>query len=107
MTAGDAHHATSDSTHCDPVGPVPGPLAPSCGSPPLEWTEAESSPWDQCCHEHHHAQQSVQIAGCDDRVGHLVLVNRLEFETHLQQGRHCEVSSVELHPYELEVLAGC
>ena len=33
------------------------------------------------------------------------LVNRLDFEKHLRQGRHCELSSVELRPYEL--LAGC
>ena len=41
-------------------------LAPSCGGPPLAWMEAESSLWDQCCHEHHHAQQSVPITCCDD-----------------------------------------
>ena len=45
--------------------------------------------------------------GCDDGVGHPLLVNRLDFETHLQQGCRCELLSVELHPYELEVLAGC
>ena len=31
-------------------------------------------------------------------------MNSLDFETYLQLGRHCELSSVELHPDELEVL---
>ena len=91
--------------NCDPVGPVAGPLAPSCGGPPLDWTEAKSSPRYQCCHEQHHAQQPVKVAGCDDGIGHPVLMNRLDSETHLRQRRHCELSSVELYPYELEVLA--
>ena len=41
------------------------------------------------------------------RIGHPVLMNWLDLYTHFRQGRHCETSSVKLHPNELEVLTWC
>ena len=78
-----------------------------CGGPPLDWLEAQPSRTYQHCHKHYHAQKPVQITGCDDGVGHPMLMNRLNLEMHFRQGSHCELSSVKLHSQKLEVLAGC
>ena len=107
-TAADDHHATSDSTHWGTVillDQFPVLWHQAVAAHHWTWTEAKSSPRYQCCHEHHHAQQPVKVAGCDDGVGHPVLMNRLDSWDASSARRHCELSSVELHPYELEVLA--
>ena len=48
-----------------------------------------------------------KTSGSYVRIGHPVLMNWLDLYSHFRQGRHCETSSVELHPDELEVLTWC
>ena len=73
----------------------------------VDWTKTEPSSPDQRSHEYQHAEKSVQISGSYVRIGHPVLMNWLDLYTHFRQGRHCETSSVELHPKELEDLTWC
>ena len=91
----------------NPVGPVPGPLAPCCGSPLLDRTKTEPSssdqrsPWTPACREvcaNLWPWCSDWSSSTDELTGPLDASS---------VGRHCETSSVELHPNELQVLIWC
>ena len=107
-TAGDYHQATSDRTHW-------GTLILSDQLPVL---------WHQAVATHHWTgwrrspPRGTTVAMNTTMPSNLyrsqaVMMGLViqcwwtdwTFETHLWQGRHCELSNVELHPYELEVLS--